>query len=179
MAFLRDHRERAHAILDGSHGVTSWTITAGQFTRAHSTVLAQEADACERVVDVRIPSVRPLAGYNNPCDGRDLSVATVIVRVAYVLTESGNLDTYDAVGGQSGGASPDEVESRASLDAQLITRSVGYQPNWSGLTPEVIDCAPSPDGWVLELGDDRGILTVPFEMTFKAALPGSYGPSLT
>lgn len=179
MAFLRDHRERAYAILDGSHGVATWNVTAGHFTRAHSTVMAQEADACERVVDVRIPSSRPLAGYNNPLDGRDISVATVIVRVAYVLTRSGNLDTYDALGAQSGGASPDEVESRASLDAQIITRSVGYQPNWSSLTPEVIDCAPAPEGCALELGDDRGILTVPFEMTYKAALPGSYGPSLT
>lgn len=179
MTFLRDHRERAYAILTDESGTATWTITRGHFTRAHSTVLQHDAGACERVVDVRIPLSRPLAGWNNPLDGRDLSVATMLVRVAYVLTESGSLDTYDAAGAQSGGANLDEVESRASLDAQLVTRSVGYQPNWSSLTPEVIDCAPASEGWALEVSEDRAILTVPFDITYRAALPGSYGPTLS
>jgi hypothetical protein len=56
---------------------------------------------------------------------------------------------------------------------------MGWQPNWAGLDPVVIDCAPDPAGWALAFDGDRAILTVPFVLTTRAAFPGTRGPATT
>lgn len=182
MAFLATHRERAYAILCDGAGDVGHTITAGIFRRAWSTAEDVEAPAAERVVELLDGVTRPVAGYNNPLDGRDISVTSFAVRVAYLLHEGGDLDTYDAAGAQSGGASHDAIRARAGADAKIISDAFGWLPSWTaaGLAPTVIDVAPDPDGvGAVDIQDDRALLVVPFLMMYRADLPGAYGPSLS
>jgi len=120
----------------------------------------------------------PLGGYQSPLDGRDLRESPLVVRVGYRYQPEGDLDAgVDAA--RLGGADRGSIEARASEDAALILAAVGWQPNWSGLDPVVIDCAPATAGWSLAFEGDRAILTVPFTLTTRASFPGSYGPAVT
>lgn len=180
MAYQSDHRERALAIACDAYGQVGWTVTSGHFHRCPSdrTLETLEVDAIERAVEVRKVG-RKGVGHNNPNDGRGLYYEPMVVRVGYALTAAG--DSYDAAGEQSGAGTLAAVEDRAAMDADTLEARVGYQPNWSGLDPHVIDCEPDPegrgDGWLTVL-PDRVIAEILFRLTTKATLPGSRGPSL-
>lgn len=181
MAIQETHRTRAIAILTEAYGQSGWTITAGRFHAAHPAARLEDHDlgSLERAVEV-VQRGRDPVGYNNPLDGRGLYYAPLVVRVGYVLTGAG--DAYDATGEQSGAATLAAVEDRAASDAHDVETCLGYQPNWPGLDPSVIDCEPDPagrpPGWLTVL-TDRVIAEIPLRMTLKATLPGSYGPALT
>ena len=180
MAYFGPHAARALELLTVAAGEAGYTIPLGRFRLPAGELETCEPDAAERAVAVSIPSSAPLGGYQNPLDGRDLRESPLVVRVAYRWHEEGDLDAgVDAA--SLGGADRRSIEARASEDAALVQAAVGHQPNWSGLDPVVIDCAPDPAGW--ELSDEpvngRLVLTVPFTLTTRADSPGSYGPATT
>lgn len=178
MSYFAAHRTLALSLLTTGAGATGYTITAGHLRRAAGDLATCEPDAVERAVEVELARSAALGGYQNPLDGRDLRESRLVVRVGYRLHDEGSLDaSVDAA--QLGGADRGSIEDRASEDAALILAAVGWQPNWTGLDPAVIDCAPSDDGWSLDLADDRATLTVPFTLTTRATFPGSYGPAAT
>lgn len=176
-----DHRERAYRLLEGLEGVEGWAIPPGQYHRAdpRTTLEHHDLGSLERAVEVRLRGAKPMGGVpHNPLCGRALVETRLLVRVGYVLTGAG--DDSDTQGEQSGAATLDAIEDRAAQDAHEISARVGYKPNWTGLTPSVIDCAPAieglPDPIVLA---DRVIQEVWFVLKTRAALPGDYGPAHT
>jgi hypothetical protein len=178
MAYFAAHHARARAILTAAAGEVGHTITAGLLHVVAGEVETCEPDAVERAVSVSISASQPLTGHQNPLDGRDLRLSPLVVSVGYRLDDDGDLDAgVDA--SRLGGADRVSIEARASSDAAAILSAIGHQPSWAGLDPVVIDVAPSPSGWSVEQREDRAILTVPFEMITRAALPGAYGPAAT
>lgn len=179
MAYFGAHVQRALAILTAAHGDTDVAIPLGHFRLPAGDLETAEPDASERAVDASIPSSAPLGGHNNPLDGREFRTSPLLVRVAYRHHAEGTLD--DGVDARLlGGATRTGIEARASEDAALIERAVGWQPNWVGLDPAVIDCAPGPEGWALtDPIDGRMTLVVPFILTTRATSPGAYGPTAT
>lgn len=178
MAVQSAHRTRAHAILTEAYGDSGHTLASGAFVVARKALERLERSAVERAVEVVFAGYKPLGGYNNPLDGRDLSTREVTVRVGYVLDEEGDGAAWDRTGPDSGAADRDSVEDRAEMDAKLIRDALSWNPSWSGLDPEVIDCAPHPEGDPpLTVLSDRAIREVRFVLLTKATLPGSYGPS--
>lgn len=176
MAYFADHRARALAILTTNHGETGYTVPLGLLRLPAGDIATCEPDAAERAAEVELSQSAPLGGYQNPLDGRDLRVSPLVVRVGYRWHEEGDLDAgVDAA--SLGGADRGSIEARASEDAATIAAAMGCQPNWSGLDPVVIDCAPDPAGWALAFDGDRAILTVPFVLTTRAAFPGTRGPA--
>lgn len=176
-----DHRERAYRLLEGLEGVEGWAIPPGQYHRAdpRTTLEHHDLGSLERAVEVRLRGAKPMGGVpHNPLCGRALVETRLLVRVGYVLTGAG--DDSDMQGEQSGAATLDGVEDRAAQDAHEISARLGYQPQWTGLDPHVIDCAPSvegiPDPIVLP---DRVIQEVLFVLKTRAVLPGDYGPAHT
>jgi hypothetical protein len=100
---------------------------------------------------------------------------TLDVRIAYLRGESGDgmgPDPAEAEGEASGGAVLDAVEDRAETDADVVRSTLGWQPNWSGLTPTVIDCAPVDEDDVQVL-PDRVIRTVRFRLLTWGAIPAA------
>lgn len=180
MAVQSAHRAQAYAIACEGAGAVGHTVTSGHFHRARIALERLEKSAIERAVQVVFAPYKPLGGYNNPLDGRDLSTRELHLRVGYVLEPEGSGTSYDAGGQDSGAADLDAVTDRAEMDAKLLRDAVSWQGNWTGLDPHVIDCAPHPEGDpdLIEL-PDRVIRTVRFVMTTRALLPGSYGPSQT
>lgn len=176
MALTRDHRARGYAILCDAAGDAGWTIPAAHFHRAGRPLETLEQGACERAVQIEVGPAAAVGGYNNPIDGRDLSTYPVAVRVAYVRTERG--DDYDAPGAESGAATVEAIEDRASLDLKWIRDRFGRQAHWTGLDPEVIDPAPLGEP-TREVLDDRVIYTQPFLFTTKTTLPGSHTTTVT
>lgn len=181
MSAQSSHRTRANAIVTGEHGAdATHRLPTGHFrvSRAHLELI--ERSAVERACEVRFGAYKPLGGYNNPLDGRDLGERELVVRVGYLLTrEGGDLEEFDTQGGDSGPSDDNSVEDRAESDAKLLRDVIAWQPNWTGLTPYVIDCAPHPDGDVdaVEL-EDRVIRETRFIMTTRASLPdGSLTPA--
>lgn len=173
MSAQAGHRARVGALLTGTQvSDATHTLIAG-FTVSRSHLETLEASAIERACEVRFHAYRPLSGYNNPLDGRDLGERELVVRVGYLLTaEGGDAPLYDSLGGDSGASDDNSVEDRAESDAKLIRDVLGWQPNWSGLTPHVIDCAPAPDGdadliWL----PDRVIREIRFVLQTRASLP--------
>lgn len=177
MPLTADHRARAYALLDGSHGADAdHTLTAGRFHRAHRPLEQIESSACERAVQVVIEPPTPTAGFNNPLDGRDLSTYPLVVRIAYVLTDAG--DGYDAGGEQSGPGTREAIEDRAHADLKAVRDVLGWQPNWTGLDPFVIDPAPDSAAPTVTEGDARVIYEQRLLLSTRATLPGGYGPTL-
>lgn len=175
-----DHRERAYRLLEGLEGVEGWAIPPGQYHRAdpRTTLEHHDLGSLERAVRIVLRQREPIGGFNNPYDGRGLFTQPLIVRVGYVLTGAG--DDSDMQGEQSGAATLEAIEDRAAQDADQIEARVGYQPNWTGLDPHVIDCAPLPAGRPeLIVLPDRCIQEIPFVLTTRTVLPGSYGPAHT
>ena len=179
MAYFGAHLDRFRALLASNYGETGYTIPLGHFRLPGASLDEIEPDACERAVDVRLGISQPLGGAQNPLHGRDIRETAITVRVAYAYHAEGSAD--DGVDARYlGGATLDALDMRASEDAALILAAVGWQPNFSGLDPHVIDCAPDPRGWVLaDVADRRAILSVPFVLTTRATFPGAYGPSAT
>lgn len=178
MAYFSTHLDRFRAILTAAYGETGYTIALGHFRLPAGTLATAEPDAVERAVEVRLGASQTVGGAPTPLHGRDLRETAVAVRVGYRYHDEGSLDA--SVDARSlGGANLDALDARASEDAAMILGAVGWQPNFAGLDPEVIDCAPDPRGWALEASDDRAILTVPFVLTTRATFPGAYGPSAT
>lgn len=179
MAYFADHLARALAILTEEYGESGQTVPLGHFGLPSGDLDTSEPDAVERRVEVEIPGSAPLGGYQNPLAGRDLRVSDLVVRVGYRHHPEGGADEgVDARG--LGGATTRAVQARASEDAALVLAAVGWQPNWSGLDPAVIDCAPAPAGWsVTAPSEGRVFLTVPFVLTTRATFPGAYGPAAT
>jgi len=178
VAYFAAHLERALAILTTEHGESGYTVPLGLLRLPAGELDTCEPDAVERAASASIPSSAPLGGYQNPLDGRDLRESPLVVRVGYRWHEEGDLDAgVDAAA--LGGADRESIEARASEDAATVIAAVGWQPNWSGLDPVVIDCAPDPAGWSLAFEGDRAILTVPFVFTTRAAFPGTRGPATT
>lgn len=176
--YFGPHHARALAILTTEHGESGYTVPLGLLRLPAGELDTCEPDAIERAASASIPSSAPLGGYQNPLDGRDLRESPLVVRVGYRWHEEGDLDAgVDAAA--LGGADRESIEARASEDAATVIAAVGWQPNWSGLDPVVIDCAPDPAGWSLAFEGDRAILTVPFVFTTRASFPGSYGPAVT
>jgi hypothetical protein len=164
-----DHRERALTLLEAS-ALQLHRVTDGR------TVDDCDVSVAERAVEIVMRGRRPLEGFNNPLSGRGLYVQTLTVRVAYLVT-GGGFNVFEGAGAQSGSATNDAAEDRAAADAHVIETLLGLQAPWAGLDPSVIECAPSPDGSSTETLDDRLILSVPLELTTRAALPGAYGPT--
>ena len=176
MALTVAHRAKAYALLDGTAGAdASHTMTAGRFHRTRDPIESIEANIVERAAQVVIEPPTPIAGYNNPLDGRDLSTYPLGVRVGYLITSEGD-DDIDANGESSGGGSVEAIEDRANADLKAIRDVLGWQPNWPSLDPVVIDCAPegTPTRQILA---DRVIYEQRFALLTRASLPGSYGPS--
>jgi hypothetical protein len=178
VAYFGPALDRVRAILTTGYGETGYTIALGHFRLPPGSLNAAEPDASERAVEVRLGDSQPVGGSQNPLHGRDLRETAFAVRVGYLHRDEGSLDAgVDAR--VLGGASLDALDARASSDAAVILGAVGWQPNFAGLDPEVIDCAPDPRGWALTVDDSRGVLTVPFVLTTRATFPGAYGPSST
>lgn len=183
MSVQATHRTRAYAMLCEAYGATGWTITAGRFHRGTGQTLEAAArDACERMVEVRFGVRRPVTGSggsgsarHNPIDARGVFEQTLDVRIAYLRGESGDgmgPDPAEAEGEASGGAVLDAVEDRAETDADVVRSTLGWQPNWSGLTPTVIDCAPVDEDEMERL-PDRVIRTVRFRLLTWGAIPAA------
>lgn len=177
MALTAAHRTQAYALLTGDAGAdAAHTIDRGRFVRAHRPLEELEQAACERAVQVVIGPPSPVGGYNNPLDGRDLSTYPVTVRIAYARTDAG--DAYDASGAQSGPGSVEAIEDRAHADLKALRDVLGWQPNWTGLDPVVIDCAPSDASPAPAVGGDRAIYEQSFDLITRAGLHTAYAPSL-
>lgn len=179
MAYFADHLARALAILTEEHGESGSTVPLGHFGLPSGDLETSEPDAVERRVEVEIAGSAPLGGYQNPIAGRDIRVSEMLVRVGYRHHHEGGADAgIDARA--LGGATTRAVQARASEDAALILAALGHEPNWSGLDPHVIDCAPDPAGWSTSAPlEGRVFLTVPFVLTTRATFPGAYGPAAT
>lgn len=169
------HRARVDALVKGTLVSDATHKLPAGFTVSRSHLEQLEASAIERACEVRFGVYRPLGGYNNPLDGRDLGERTLTIRVGYLLTaEGGDAPLYDSLGGDSGPSDDNGVEDRAESDAKLIRDVLGWQPNWTGLSPTVIDCAPAPDGDPdLIVLPDRVIREVRFVLQTRASLPDS------
>lgn len=179
MSLTAAHRQRAYDLLLGVDGVgvSPFTIEAERFHRVPDPVDRVPITGAERAVQVVIEPPEPLDGFNNPLSGRDLSAYPLTVRVSYVRTGQG--EVWDATGTQSGGADEDSIEDRAMMDGKLIREVIGWQPNWTGLDPFVIDCEPDAARPKPSIDGDRYVYEHIFSLKTRASLPGSYGPSLT
>jgi len=102
----------------------------------------------------------------------------VTVRIAYFLTAEGD-ESIDATGEASGAGTLGAIEDRAAQDLQAVRDCVGWQPSWASLDPVVIDCQPSAAQPAPSILADRYVYEIRFDLLTRAALPGSYGPSLT
>jgi hypothetical protein len=175
---LAAHRQRAYDLLLGVDGVgvSPFTIQADRFHRVPDPVDRVPLTGAERAVQVVFEPPASI-GFTNPLDGRDLSAYPMIVRVSYVRTGQG--EVWDATGSQSGGADEDSVEDRALMDGKTIRDVLGWQANWTGLDPFVIDCEPDPAQSKPTVDGDRYVYEHTFSLKTRASLPGSYGPSLT
>lgn len=170
MPIQTDLRERALTLLEA---------TAPKFHRVIDGAVVDDVDrnSAERAVEVILRSRRPLEGVVQHLAGRRLYTQPMVVRVAYLITGAGG-SIWDGAGGQSGSATNDAAEDRGAADGDVIETTLGTQAPWVGLDPSVIDCTPSPDGWVTEVLADRLILVVTFDIITRAALTSSaYGPS--
>jgi hypothetical protein len=166
-------RTRAEAIVTGEHGAdATHTVPAG-FRIARTKLEQLEASALERSVQIHFGPYRPLAGYNNPLDGRDLSECDLTIRVGYLVTpEIGEGSPYEALGGDSGPSDDLSVEDRQEADAKILRDCIGWQGNWSGLTPHVIDVEPSADGDAEPIdAGDRVIREIRFVYRTRGSLP--------
>lgn len=171
MSLTAAHRQRAYDLLLGAAGTSPFALEAGRFHRAPDPVDRVAVTAAERPVQVVIGRARPINGFNNPLDGRDLSTYALTVRVAYILTGQG--EQWDTSGEQSGGADEDSIEDRAATDCKAILDCLGWQPHWTGLDPVVIDCAPSAEQPEATVLGDRYVYEVRFDLHTRASLPDS------
>lgn len=177
MSLTAAHRQRAYDLLLGAAGTSPFALEAGRFHRAPDPVDRVAVTAAERPVQVVIEPPSPTSGWNNPLDGRDLSTYPLTVRIAYVLTGHG--EQWDTSGEQSGGADEDSIEDRAMADCKAVRDCLGWQPHWAPLNdPVVIDCQPATAQPAPSILTDRYVYEIRFDLLTRAALPGSYGPSL-
>ena len=172
-------RERAVALVTGAAGTSPHAMPAGHLTMARAPLERVELSATEHACEVGFKSSRALGGYNNPFDGRNLSTHELVVRVAYVVTPgAGDFQSFETQGGDDGASDPRAVEDRGETDAVLLREVLGWQGNWTGLTPSVIDCAPHPEGDPDPVTDgSRVIRETRFLMTTGAASPSGAGPA--
>lgn len=172
-------RARIVGLMEGSQGVSPWTINAGLFHTCPSEIELQEASAVERSFTVHIDRRRAMEPINT-LSGYGLFERRLRIRVGYYLTEVGADATFEAAGEQSGGSTPDAVEDRCDADGVLIQAVISSLRNWSGLSGvSVIDIEPlEPEGDLPDLLGDRAIAVHTFKIKSRDALPGSYGPSL-
>lgn len=183
MTIQATHRERAYELLEGSAG-TMHTLTAGRFRRGVGGALERMPLAgLERTVEVRFGASRPVApgGRHNPRDGRGVREQVLTVRVGYVLGHAGDgvgPEPPETVGDTMNGATVDAVEDRAETDAHDIRACLGEQANWSGLTPDVIDCAPVDEDGDLQVLTGRAVREVRFRFLTWASIPGTYAPTV-
>lgn len=176
MPLFDDHLTRAGELVTGASGTSPWIVPAGLFTLASGALESCAQDGAERPVELFLRPGRPLGGYQNPMDGRDLQETPLVVRVSYALTHAG--DVWNASGAQSGAGTRGAISTRAAQDAKTMRDALGWQPNWTGLDPHVMDCVPPQDpAAVTELGD-RVIYELVFTLRTRASLPGAYGPTL-
>jgi hypothetical protein len=173
-------RTRARALLFDGAGTSPWTLAA---THLHSAspdarrVEDHPEDSFERAVELRFLPRAPL-GRVNPITGYAIYRQRILVRVGYLISGAGG-DDPERAGEQSGAGTDDAVEDRAATDRHLIENVLGWQANWSSVTdPTVIDCDPDGDGAEDTTEGARRVVVTPFLLTYRAQLPGSYGPSL-
>lgn len=173
------HRARAEALLKGTAGTSPWKIPEGYFTVDRRPLEAVEASAIERRCELVFGPSSPVGGYSNPRDGRDLRTRLVTVRVGYLVTRhAGDGEGFEGIGNDSGPSDPGSVSDRAETDAGAIRDAFGWQPNWTGLDPLVIDCAPHPDGDPDPIDlEDRLIREVRFVLFTCGTLPETLSPT--
>lgn len=173
-------RARGEALLFNGSGASPWVLAAGHFhavAEPRSTLETHPLDSIERAAQLVFRPRTPL-GRTNPINGYGLYQQRLFVRVGYLVTGAGG-DVPERAGEQSGSGVDDAVEDRIATDRHMIENVLGWQPNWAAVTdPSVIDCNPDGDGAEVIVAGPRRISVVPFLLTFRAALPGSYGPSL-
>jgi len=171
-------RTRAVDLILGTAGQVGYTVAAGRFREAAPE---DELHSAERAVTVRMRSRAPVNGYNNPQCGQGLYLTTMEVLVTYVVAKGEA--SYEAPGEQSGGADDETVEDRAADDAQVLLAVLGYQPNWTGTSPVVIDpyaVVPSePPAPTLDVTDSRATLTLTLYVLTRADQYTAYGPTIT
>lgn len=172
-----DHRARVNAMLAEAYGASGRALPVGAFTIAHKPLEKLDRSGVERKAQVVFKPHRPFPEGNNPLTGRELGMRELVVRLGYVLEPEGNGVGWDARGAESGAADRASVEDRGETDAKLLREVLGWQPNWTGLDPSVIDCAPHPEGDpdLIEL-PDRAIREVRFILKTRATSSG-YGPA--
>ena len=170
-------RTRAVALILGTAGQVGYTVAAGRF---HEVAPDDELHSAERGVEVRMRSRAPFGGYNSPTCGQGLYLTTLEVLVTYVVARGEA--SYEAPGEQSGGAEEETVEDRAADDAQVLLAVLGYQPNWAGVTPVVIDpnaVVPSePPAPTLDVEDSRATLTLTLYLLTRADQYAAFGPTI-
>lgn len=173
-------RSRARALLFEGAGASSWTVAAGHFHSVSpdaKSLERQPEDSLERAVELRFDTRTPL-GRVNPINGYALYQQRLRVRVGYFVASAGG-DDPERAGEQSGASTVDATEDRAATDRHILEAVLGWQPNWAAVSdPTIIDC--NPDGEASEDTSDgpRRIVTTGFLLTYRASLPGAYGPSL-
>lgn len=172
-------RDRVSGLMDGSAGVSPWTINAGLFHACPRELEQYEASAVERSFTVHIDRATPMEPVNT-LSGYALYERRLRVRVGYYLTEVGAEAEYEAAGEQSGGSTHESVEDRCDADGILIRSVIGSLRNWAGIAGvSIIDVEPvEPEGDLPDLLGDRAIAVHTFKIKSRDALPGSYGPSL-
>lgn len=182
MGLLDTHRQRAADLLTGATGTSPWIVPTSPagFLAFHPvppdrSVEDVDIGQAERAFDLTWGTRRPLAPINHLNRFGDYAYP-LAVRVSYVLTGAGD-DEAERIGEQGGSGALDAVEDRAELDRHTIEAVLGWDLNWGGLTPTVITCRPMHTGDLVAI-EERAVLTVRFELWVRAAVPGSFAPSV-
>lgn len=179
-------RERALALVLGTEGVAGHTIDRDRFSDGSQRQMPEEGgEAIERSVWVVLERRRPQTGYNDPLCGQGLYLVDLSVQVTYVVQRQGAEGLWEAAGGQSGGASLEDVEDRAADDAQVLLACLGYQPNWATVVgpriidPACIDPPPAFESSALEFFAETATLTVSIQVLHRDDQYTAFGPSVT
>lgn len=179
-------RERALDLVLGRAGVAGHTIAAHRFSDGTQRQLPEEGgEIVERSAWVVLERRRPQTGYTDPLCGQGLYLVDLSVQVTYALHRQGSEGTWEAAGGDSGGASLEDVEDRAADDAQVLLACLGYQPNWGDLTqprvldPACIDPTPAFESSGVEFFAESATLTVSLQILHRADQYTGFGPTIT
>lgn len=177
-----DLRTRAFALMTGSHGLTGFSIEANRFHEAVKPLgLISESDLnqAERAFSIRLNNRRPLR-WNNPSCNDGLFLTDLTIEVTYLVGYGES--EYEGFGQQSGGSIYQKVEDRAADDAHKILHTLGYQPNWAGLSISVIDpfySDPAPaQPFTISFLEQLAISTILLTILTRTSQYGSFGPTV-
>jgi hypothetical protein len=163
-------RQRIEALILGTAGTTH-VMEAGRFHLEAPDAPGFDAHplhSAERAVRV---GVRPGTNIRlcNPFDGFVLRRHRVLVRVSYALTHAGG-DLAETVTEQSGPATLEAVEDRATTDAHDIERVLVWPENRAGVSPTVYAIQPIQIEPTFDVQEDRVVMELPFWVDVQAAL---------